>query len=209
MVEDVEKFHTNIESQILFNHGVFQQPEIRVVESRTVEKATIGGSKRSRNAVLRESTHTRLAGRRCRVTRDLRCRKVQGWRDEVAPSVVVSGAIRIRISGIQNLKRAYAIRHVGGRAAPQSEITVALVQLYRKTGGESRDALDLPALRQTLGPMRKKPVERERPDVAGNEILSDVARGKSAAQLGIYEIHQVAEGRRVIQGFAEGVGNEE
>src|SRR5215467_11448089 len=62
VVEDVEKFHTNIESQTLFDYGVLQQAEIRVVESRTVEKATIGGSKRPRNTVQRESTHTRQAG---------------------------------------------------------------------------------------------------------------------------------------------------
>src|SRR5215831_6826314 len=103
IVEDVEKFHTNVESQTLFNSGMLQQAEIRVDDSRTVEKATIGGSKRSRNAVLCESTHTRQASRRCRVTRDCRCRKVRGWRDEVASRVVGRRAIRIRLARIQNL----------------------------------------------------------------------------------------------------------
>src|SRR5215472_4643466 len=174
-----------------------------------MEKTPIGGSKRSRNAVLRKGTHTRQAHRCGHVTRKLWCRKTRRRRDEVASRVVSCRAIRIRLARIQNLQRAYAVRHIGGKAAPQSEVTVALVQLDRKTGREPRDSLDLPALRQTLGPLRKKPVERQCPDVARHKVVGNITRRKPAAKPGIYEIHQVVEGGRVIQAFGERVGCEE
>ena len=45
VVEDVEKFQTDIESVVLLNYGPLRKSEIGVVESRAVEEASAGGPK--------------------------------------------------------------------------------------------------------------------------------------------------------------------
>ena len=47
MVEDVEKFDAQIKRHLLSNDGSLQYAEVGVVESRPVEKAPVGGAKRS------------------------------------------------------------------------------------------------------------------------------------------------------------------
>ena len=54
VVEDVEKFETEIESEILMNDGPLRDSEIGVVEPRTVEEAPICGAERSQIGVLNE-----------------------------------------------------------------------------------------------------------------------------------------------------------
>src|SRR2546430_6773828 len=55
VVEDVEKFETQIESEILLDCGPLQYSEIGVVKSRAVEEAAVGGGQSSQRCVGRES----------------------------------------------------------------------------------------------------------------------------------------------------------
>ena len=45
MVEDIEKFEADVESEVLFNGGSLQYTEIGIVESGAVEESPVGGSK--------------------------------------------------------------------------------------------------------------------------------------------------------------------
>ena len=47
MVEDVEKFDTEIERIVLMDHGSLRKAEIGVVEARAVEEPTVGGAESS------------------------------------------------------------------------------------------------------------------------------------------------------------------
>ena len=66
MVEDVEKFDTDIESVILLNYGPLRKSEIGVVESRAVEEASVGGAK---------SAQIGVNGERGRAGSNIRCRQ--------------------------------------------------------------------------------------------------------------------------------------
>ena len=67
VVEDVEKFKTEIESESLIDRGMLQHAKIGVVESRAMEEAPVGGAESAWHAVQRERTHTRQAPCFCRV----------------------------------------------------------------------------------------------------------------------------------------------
>src|SRR5580704_2189041 len=67
VVEDVEKFKTEIESESLIDRGMLQHAEIGVVEAWAMEEAPIGGAESAWHAVQRERTHTRQAPCFCRV----------------------------------------------------------------------------------------------------------------------------------------------
>ena len=58
VVEDVEKFNTEIESLVFLNLGALQQPEIGVIEAWAVEEAPVGGAESAWYAVQRERGHT-------------------------------------------------------------------------------------------------------------------------------------------------------
>jgi hypothetical protein len=100
VVEDVEEFDTQIKGQILFYLCPLQEPKIGVVESRAVEKPTIGSAECSGNAIQRECTHTRQARCRCHVAGHCWRRKTWRRRDEVASRTVGGWAIRIRFARI-------------------------------------------------------------------------------------------------------------
>jgi hypothetical protein len=202
VVEDVEKFDAEIESVVLLNYGPLRYAKIGVVESRAVEEASVGRPKSPENAVLNE--------RACGYYTWVRiCRRGRLWRDEETSRVIGGRAIGICVTRIQGHDLADEIRHIRGRTAGERSITVALVQLDGKTGREPRDPLNLPALGQALRCIAESPVEREGPNVAGHKIMFDVARRQAPAQLGIFEIHQVVEGRRIVQAFSKRVRRQE
>ena len=109
VVEDVEKFETQIESEILFNCGVLQDAEIGVVKSWTMEGAAGWRvPKRLRECVLAPQRRWQEVASRGRSgNRDSPC----------ADSRSAPGP---------------PIRHIRGGAADQRMITTALVQLDRE-----------------------------------------------------------------------------
>ena len=202
VVEDVEKFETDIESEILLNCGPLQYAEIGIVESRAVKEAPVGRPKSSESAVLNECacgwhTWVRIRGRG------------RLWRDEETSRVVGGRAIGICVTRIQRHDLANEIRHIRGRTAGQRIITVGLVHLDGKAGREPRDPLNLPALSQALRRIAESPVERDGPNVTDHKIVSDVAGRQPSAQLSIFEIHQVVESRRIVQAFSKGIRRQE
>ena len=167
-----------------------------------MEEAPVGGAKRSESAVLNECacgwyTWVWIRGRG------------RLWRDEETSRVVGGRAIGICVTRIQCHDLAYEIRHIRGRTAGERIITVGLVHLDGKAGREPRDPLNLPALGQALRCIAESPVERDGPNVTNHKIVSDVAGRQPAAQLSIFEIHQVVEGRRIVQAFSKGIRRQE
>ena len=110
VVENIEKFETDVESEVLFNGGSLQYAEIGIVESGTVEESPVRGSKCPQNTVLNEGAGRRSTGVRIFDRRRLR-------RNKITPCVVLGRAIGIRVPRIQTLDLADDIRHVRGRAA--------------------------------------------------------------------------------------------
>src|SRR5260370_19590292 len=149
VVENVEKFDTEIESEILLNLGSLRYAEIGVVESRAVEEAAVGGAKSAQNGV-----HGECAGQ------------------EVASGTVGSRATGIGLARIHNHDRAHAIRHIRRRTASQRCVSGALVHLDGKAGGEASDPLNLPALGQAFGSISESSVERDGPNVTSDKIVS-------------------------------------
>ena len=110
VVEDIEKFDTDIESEILFNLCPLQYSEIGVVESGAVEEAPVGSAKSSENAVLYECP----AGWDTRIQSRVRARQ---RRDKET-----SGdcrAIGIRVTRIQSMDLTDQIRHIRGRTTSE------------------------------------------------------------------------------------------
>jgi len=96
VVEDVEKFETDIESVILLNYGPLQYAKIGVVESRAVEEASIGGAKSAQIGVDGECVG-----------------------QEVTSRTVRTGATGVRLARIHSHNLADEIRHIRGRAPGQ------------------------------------------------------------------------------------------
>ena len=112
VVEDVEKFESDIKSEILFNLRPLQYSEIGVVESRAVEETTVGGAKTTENAVLNKSSpgwDTRVQSRV----------EVRFWWNEVTLRSRGCRAIGIRVTRIISVDLADEIRHIRGRTASQ------------------------------------------------------------------------------------------
>ena len=153
VVEDVEEFEPEIESESLIDRGVLQHAEVGVVESRAVEEASVGGAKSPQIGINSE-----CAGQ------------------EVASRAVGSRATGIRLTRIHYHYWAHAIRHIRRGTARQRCVSDTLVHLDGKAGREPRYPLHLPALGQSLRPIAEQPVDREGPNVAGHEIVPDVTR---------------------------------
>lgn len=153
VVEDVEEFETEIESEFLIDRGVLQHAEVGVIESRAVEEASVGGAKSPQIGINSER-----AGQ------------------EIASRAVVGRATGIRLARIHYRYWAHEIRHIRRGAARQRCISDALVHLDGKAGRKPRDPFHLPALGQALRPFAEHPVERDGPNVAGHEIVPDVTR---------------------------------
>ena len=83
------------------------------------------------------------------------------------------GAIRVCVARIEGFYVADAIWHVCVGTTGQRYISVSLVQLDRKPGGETCDALHLPALRQALGCVGERAVEGS----ANLEAIAHLTRG--------------------------------
>ena len=103
MIEDVEEFESEIESEIVLDHRPLQYAEIGVVESRAVEETPVRGPKSSESAILNECAGGGHTGIRIGDRGRLR-------RDEVASRVGISRAIWIRVTRIQSLDLADEIR---------------------------------------------------------------------------------------------------
>ena len=110
MVEDVEKFDTEIESVVLLNYGPLRHAKIGVVESRPMEEAPVSGAKSSESAVLNECACGRHTWVRVR-------RRGRLWRNEETSGVVGGRAIGICIARIQSYNLADEIRHISRRTA--------------------------------------------------------------------------------------------
>jgi len=193
VVEDIEKFKTEVESEILFNLCPLQYSEIGVVEARAVEKSPVGGAKCSQSCVGCKGAGQEVASKASRV-------RIIG---------IERGARFILLSRVLLDNRPDAVRHVCGGAPGQRDIIAALVQLDGKARREPRDPLNLPALGQALGRAAERPVERDGPNIADDKIVRDVALEKPSAQLGIFEIHQVVEGRRIIETLGKSIRRQE
>src|SRR5271165_54462 len=158
VVEDVEEFEPEIESESLIDRRMLQHAEIGVVESRAVEEASVRGAKSPQIGVNSECAGQKVASR-----------AGLGRIDRIRTT-------RIRFARIHYHYWAHAIRHIRRGTARQRCISEALVHLDGKAGREPRDPLHLPPLGQSLRPFAEQPVEREGPNVAGHEIVPDVAR---------------------------------
>jgi hypothetical protein len=169
VVEDVEKFNSQIERIILVDYRSLREAEVGVVEAWAVEETPTGGAKGTQGAVLDESpcghhARVRIGGRG------------QLGRNEIASRMTISRTIGIGVPRIQNHYLPDEIGHVRRRAAGQRSIALALVHLNGKAGREAGDPLHLPPLSKALGPFGESAVEGDSPNVAGHEIVPNVGR---------------------------------
>src|SRR5262245_238650 len=107
MVENVEKFDAKVESIILVDHGSLRYTEIGVVEPRTMEEATVGGSKGSQGGVRCKRIRQEIAS----------CSRPRNRR-------IISRAGGVHVSRIDNLHRAYLVGHIRGPAAREGNIVI-------------------------------------------------------------------------------------
>src|SRR6516165_4860130 len=81
--------------------------------------------------------------------------------------------------------------------------------MNREAGCEVSDTKDIPTLGEPLGRGTESPIEGDGPGITGHEIVSHIEGGKATAEAVIGEIHQIAEGGRVVQSLGESVGDQE
>src|SRR5262249_14059060 len=115
MVENVEKFDTQVESIILVDYGTLRYTEIGVVEPRAMEEVSIDGSKGSQGGVRFKRIRQKIAS------------SSGAWN-----SRIISWAGGIHLARIDDLNRAYLVGHICGPAARQGNIVIRLVHLNGK-----------------------------------------------------------------------------
>ena len=168
MVENVEKFISNIESQILFDRGVLRHAEIGLFKPGRGKIADLP----SQMSPVQCSPQRRSAGN------NIPCTRMWTTGFALRGFTFATGPTRFGMS-VEELPTACIHR------SPDS--------LDRETGRESCDSLDLPSLRQAFRRVAESAIERDGPDVTGHEVVGDVGRRQPPALFWIYEIHQVAE----------------
>src|SRR5262245_55375652 len=124
--------------------------------------------------------------------------------ERIGQEVVAAGC-----SWVDNLYRTDLIRHICASAAGQGNVVIGLVHLDGESRGEAGNALNLPALSQAFWRPLEGAIEWYLPDVAGHEIVPDVAGRQPTAQSRVQEIHQVIESRGIVQSFRESVRRKE
>ena len=145
MVESVEEFSTNLDSHRFGDLCSLRHAEVSIDDSGAVEEPPAGVAKRAKYGVLRECVRQEIT----------------------VPSV------GIQFSRVHDHDRSHPVRLVG-IAAGQRDITPALTDGDRKSGGEAGDAVDRPTSRQALRQPAESAVERNCPIVAGDKVMRDV-----------------------------------
>src|ERR1700682_1391442 len=180
MIEEVEEFCANFESNRFLYICPLRKAEVRGYDAGTMKKLTV-----------RVSETSEWAGS-------------EGVRQEIGVCTVRPGFTRVLGD-----HSAHEIGHIVVGPFPDKRDIPSLADLDRQTARHARDTVEVPPLCQALRRAAERPIERDRPVVADHEIVRDVVLRKRPAQPEVREVDPLVKSRGIVNALGERIGGEE
>ena len=203
MVEDVERFESQIECLRFGEGDAFGKSHVPIVQARAMEEAAIGIADLAGLFEVKERDCSRGTGQ-------IVCLKF-GKDAAIEIGQSASGIGAAEGATCKKLAGSSQLWNIGSDGAGKRHV-VPFRKLHGQAGGKGGDAGELPPTCDALRPSAvsvKKPVKRQVRAKAGNEIVLDVEEAESSAHLGIKGIGGIFEARRIVQTFSVGVAEKE
>src|SRR5436190_1495441 len=179
MVENVEKLSADLDGHGLGNRNPLRHAEVGVDDARAVEKSGAARPERAEGGVFLKRTRQEIS----------------------IPTVGV------QFAWAPCHDWSHAIWFIG-TTARQRDIAIALVDSDRKSGGEARNAIHRPPLRQAFRKRPKGAIKWDGPRVAGHDMVRDIKRRQPPAQPEVRKIHVIAKSRSVVYRLSERVSDQ-